>query len=310
MGIMIEASRLSKKFDQANAVDSITFSVDEGEVFGLLGPNGAGKTTTVRILSCLISSTSGKAMIGGLDTSDKESAMKIRKMIGVVHDNVGLYESLTAYENLYFYGQMYEAPLRVVTDNIEKYLRMLDLWELRNQRVGTFSKGMRQKIAVARALIHNPLVLFMDEPTANLDPEASKVIRDVILELKKEKRTIFLNTHNLDEAQRICDRIGILKTKMIALDTPRNLEHSFARNVTIIVLESVSDGILEAVKSRNPKSLNVESSNLLIEMDDPEKETPQIINAISAAGGLIKSVTEGGNSLEEAYLKIVRGEKQ
>ncbi len=310
MGIMIEASGLTKKFEQTTALDSLTFSVNDGEVFGLLGPNGAGKTTVVRILSGLISKTSGTAKINGLDISDRDSAMKIRKMIGIVHDNVGLYESLTAYENLEFFGRMYEAPKTVVSDNIEKYLRMLDIWEQRNQRVATFSKGMKQKIAVARALVHDPLVLFMDEPTANLDPEAAKVIRDVVLELKNQKRTIFLNTHNLDEAQRICDRIGILKTRMIALDTPENLERSFSHKVTVIVLSSLNDRILDAVKSRNPRDLKIENGNLFIEMDDPEKETPLIINSISAAGGMIRSVTEGEGSLEEVYLKIVRGEHQ
>ncbi len=305
---MIEVSGLTKKFGQITAVDSLTFSVNEGEVFGLLGPNGAGKTTTVRMLCCLISSTSGSAKLGELDISDKGSAMKIRKMIGIVHDNVGLYETLTAYENLEFFGQMYEAPKDLVRDNIKEYLEMLDLWDQRDRRVASFSKGMKQKVAVARALVHDPQVLFLDEPTANLDPEASKVIRDVILKLKGEGRTIFLNTHNLDEAQRICDRIGIIKTKLIAVDTPKNLENAFSRKVTAIVLTSVNDRILNAVKSMNPKKLTVEGNTLHIEMSDPDRETPAIVGAISGAGGQVKSVNEEGASLEDVYLSIVRRE--
>ncbi len=306
---MIEVSGLTKKFGQITAVDSLTFSVNEGEVFGLLGPNGAGKTTTVRMLCCLISSTSGSAKFGELDISDKSSAMKIRKMIGIVHDNVGLYETLTAYENLEFFGQMYEAPKDLVRDNIKEYLEMLDLWDQRDRRVASFSKGMKQKVAVARALVHDPQVLFLDEPTANLDPEASKVIRDVILKLKGEGRTIFLNTHNLDEAQRICDRIGILKTKLIAVDTPKNLENAFSRKVTAIVLTSVNDRILNAVKSMNPKKLTVEGNTIHIEMADPDRETPAIVGAISGAGGQVKSVNEEGASLEDVYLSIVRREQ-
>ena len=306
---MIEVSGLTKKFGQITAVDSLTFSVNEGEVFGLLGPNGAGKTTTVRMLCCLISSTSGSAKLGELDISDKISAMKIRKMIGIVHDNVGLYETLTAYENLEFFGQMYEAPKDLVRDNIKEYLEMLDLWDQRDRRVASFSKGMKQKVAVARALVHDPQVLFLDEPTANLDPEASKVIRDVILKLKGEGRTIFLNTHNLDEAQRICDRIGILKTKLIAVDTPKNLENAFPRKVTAIVLTSVNDSILNAVKSMNPKKLTVEGNTIHIEMADPDRETPAIVGAISGAGGQVKSVNEEGASLEDVYLSIVRREQ-
>ena len=305
---MIEVSGLTKKFGQITAVDSLTFSVNEGEVFGLLGPNGAGKTTTVRMLCCLISSTSGSAKLGELDISDKGSAMKIRKMIGIVHDNVGLYETLTAYENLEFFGQMYEAPKDLVRDNIKEYLEMLDLWDQRDRRVASFSKGMKQKVAVARALVHDPQVLFLDEPTANLDPEASKVIRDVILKLKGEGRTIFLNTHNLDEAQRICDRIGILKTKLIAVDTPKNLENAFSRKVTAIVLTSMNDRILNAVKSMNPKKFTVEGNTLHIEMADPDRETPDIVGAISGAGGQVKSVNEEGASLEDVYLSIVRRE--
>ncbi len=306
---MIEVSGLTKKFGQITAVDSLTFSVNEGEVFGLLGPNGAGKTTTVRMLCCLISSTSGSAKLGELDISDKISAMKIRKMIGIVHDNVGLYETLTAYENLEFFGQMYEAPKDLVRDNIKEYLEMLDLWDQRDRRVASFSKGMKQKVAVARALVHDPQVLFLDEPTANLDPEASKVIRDVILKLKGEGRTIFLNTHNLDEAQRICDRIGILKTKLIAVDTPKNLENAFSRKLTAIVLTSVNDSILNAVKSMNPKKLTVEGNTIHIEMADPDRETPAIVGAISGAGGQVKSVNEEGASLEDVYLSIVRREQ-
>lgn len=305
---VIETERLSKSFDSLTAVDSLTFSVNEGEVFGLLGPNGAGKTTTVRMLCSLISITNGSARISGLDISNKENAMKIRRMIGIVHDNVGLYESLTAYENLEFYGEMYEVPKDIVRENIEKYLKMLQIWEQRDQRVVTFSKGMKQKIAFARALIHDPKILFLDEPTANLDPEASKVIRDVILDLKNHNRTIFLNTHNLDEAQRICDRIGILKTKLIALDTARNLENSFSRRVTVILLDSVNDVILDAVRDRRPKNMKIEGNRLIVELNDPETETPPIVNSISKAGGMIRSVSESGASLEEAYLEIVKGE--
>ena len=136
-------------------------------------------------------------------------------------ENVGLYENLSAYRNLDFYGKLYEVPAQKRQENIEQLLRLLGIWERREDVVGTFSKGTKQKIAIARALIHDPKVLFLDEPTANLDPEAAKTVRDFVLELKKEKRTIFLNTHNLDEAERLCDRIAILKTRLIAVDSPK-----------------------------------------------------------------------------------------
>lgn len=303
---MIKTEGLTKKFGNMTAVDHLTFQVAKGEVFGLLGPNGAGKTTTVRMLCCLLEKTSGTASIGDYEISDAGDAMKIRKMIGIVHDNVGMYETLSAYENLEFFGRMYEYPENLLRESIEKYLKMLDLWDKKDKPVGSFSKGMKQKVAIARALVHEPELLFMDEPTANLDPEAAKVIRDVILDLKRENRTIFLNTHNLDEAQRICNRIGVLKTRMIAIDTPDNLEKAMANKKTAVVLEEVNDKVLNAVKSRDPKSLEVRGNSLILEFDNPEKDIPNMISAIAAAGGKIKSVNETGASLEEVYLKLVR----
>ncbi len=217
---MIEVTNLTKKFGEITAVDDLTFSVAEGEIFGLLGPNGAGKTTTIRMLCCLISRSGGEASIGGYKIGDGANSLAISKLIGLVPDNLGLYEELTAYENLDYYGKLYECPEGRRKDQIEYYLKMMELWEKRDQPVSEFSKGMKQKVAIARALIHDPSLLFFDEPTANLDPESSRVVREIILRLKKEGKTIFLNTHNLDEAQRICDRIGILKTKLLAVNTP------------------------------------------------------------------------------------------
>ena len=302
----IIVEHLTKKFGDFTAVDDLTFSVNKGEVFGLLGPNGAGKTTTVRMLSCLISSTNGNATISGYNITNKDDAMRIRKITGIVHDDVGLYENLTAYENLLFFGRMYEAPDKTIKTNIERYLNMLDLWDWKDRQVSSFSKGMRQKVAIARALVHDPTILFMDEPTANLDPEASKVIRETILSLKSEDRTIFLNTHNLDEAQRICDRIGVLKTRMIAVDTPVSLEKSMTGRRTNIVLDAVSEGILEAVRSLKPLSLEVQGRTLVLELSDPAKETPVIITSVAAAGGKITTVNETGASLEDVYLKLVK----
>src|SRR5208282_5604765 len=180
---------LTRKFGDLTAVEGLTFRVSDGEIFGLLGPNGAGKTTAVRMLTCLISKTSGEARIGGFEIGNPTDSVQIRKMIGLVPDNVGLYEALSAYKNLDFYGKLYECPEAQRKEAIERFLRMLGVWDKRDVLVGTFSKGMKQKIAIARALIHDPQVLFMDEPTANLDPEAAKTVREFILQLKKEKKT-------------------------------------------------------------------------------------------------------------------------
>ena len=235
--------------------------------------------------------------------------MKIRKMIGFVPDNVGLYESLSAYDNLDFYGKLYDCPETQRKENIERLLKMLGLWEKRDVSAGTFSKGMKQKLAIARSLIHDPKVLFMDEPTANLDPESSKTVRDFILNLKKEKRTIFLNTHNLDEAQKICDRIAILNTKLMALGTPQELERSVSGRKTIIQLEQVSDLILAALKKVTVRNISVDGNKLSIDVVDPDKENGTFVDAIVRAGGHIQSVNVVGSTLEDAYLNLVRKDK-
>jgi ABC-2 type transport system ATP-binding protein len=306
---VIEADGLTRKFGNLTAVDHLTLHVNDGEVFGFLGPNGAGKTTTIRMFACLISKTSGTARIGDYEIGNSPDQPKIRRMIGLIPDNVGLYEELSAYKNLDFYGRYYKVDEVRRKERIEYFLKLLGLWEKRDLAAGTFSKGMKQKLAIARALIHDPQVLFLDEPTANLDPEASKTVRDFILDLKKEKKTIFLNTHNLDEAQRICDRIAILNTKLMALGTPAELERSVSGRRTVIQLESVSEAILSAVKKAGTGDFEVVDGNkLILRVGNPEKENPDFVNAIGAAGGRIQFVTEASSTLEEVYLKLVRSQ--
>lgn len=305
---MIDAENLTRKFGDLTAVDKLTFHIKEGEVFGFLGPNGAGKTTTMRILACLISKTKGEARIAGYDVSDEADSLKIRKIVGLLPENVGLYDDLTAYKNLDFYGKLYECSETQRKENIEHFLKLLGLWDKREVMVGTFSKGMKQKLAIARALIHDPEILFLDEPTANLDPESSKTVRDFILDLKKEKKTIFLNTHNLDEAHRICDKIGIFNTKLMALGSPEELEESVWSNKTVIQLKQMNDKILKALNKLSLRNITTDNNKLTIDVVNPEKENPIIVDAIVGAGGQVQYVTRLSPTLEDAYLKIVRGE--
>jgi ABC-2 type transport system ATP-binding protein len=304
---MIETQNLTRKFGNLTAVDELTLHVADGEVFGFLGPNGAGKTTTVRMLCCLIGKTSGEAKIGDYTINNENDCLKIRKMVGFLPENVGLYDSLSAYRNLDFYGQLYEVPQQKRRENIERLLTLLGIWERRGDAVGTFSKGTKQKIAIARALIHDPQVLFLDEPTANLDPEASKTVRDFILELKKEKRTIFLNTHNLDEAERLCDRIAILKSKLIVVDSPKNLERSLYNRKTIVHLDTVTIAITTALERVGAvKNVRISDNKLILDIDNPEKDNPEVVRAIVGAGGNIQYVTELRSTLEDVYLKLIR----
>jgi ABC-2 type transport system ATP-binding protein len=303
---MIDAVNLTKKFKDITAVDGLTFHVDEGEVFGFLGPNGAGKTTTVRMLCCLIARTSGESRIAGYDTGNDSDSLKIRKIIGLIPENVGLYGELSAYRNLDFYARLYDRTEQQRKESIERLLRLLGLWEKKDHPVGTFSKGMKQKVAIARALVHDPGILFLDEPTANLDPGAAKTVRDFILELKKEKKTIFLNTHNLEEAQKLCDRIGILKTHLLRIGTPEELKEALWGSKTVIGLEEVSDMIVAAVKQHTSGKVVVEDHRLVIDVKNAGQENPGLVQAIVAAGGRIQFVQEFSPTLEDVYLKTVR----
>ena len=305
---MIDTESLTKKFGDATAVESVTLHVDEGEVFGFLGPNGAGKTTTVRMLACLVSKSSGRATIGDYEIANTSDQPKIRRMIGLLTENVGLYEELSAYDNLDFYGRYYKLAEQRRKDRIEYLLKLLELWEKKDAAAGTFSKGMKQKLAIARALIHDPEVLFLDEPTANLDPEASKTVRDFILELKKEKRTIFLNTHLLDEAERICDRVAILKTRLITIGSPQELRHSLSGRAVRVQLQHVNDSVVSSVKKMGYQIGEVTANSIVISLKDPESENPAILRAIQGAGGNVVFVTEVGSSLEDVYLKLVKGD--
>lgn len=303
---MIEVEGLTKRFGDRVAVEGLSFQVRDGEIFGFLGPNGAGKTTTVRMLTGLIGKSAGTARVGGHAIGDPAEALEIRRMIGLVPDNVGLYEELSAYRNLDFYGRMYDCPEPRRGEAIERLLRLLGLWEQRDLPVGTFSKGMKQKVAVARALVHDPQVLFLDEPTANLDPEASRTVRDFILDQKTAGKTIFLNTHNLAEAQRICDRIGILRTRLLAVGTPTELEGRLGGRKTVIQLQEVTDGILAAVRSACKGPVSSERNRITIDTEAPEQENPAILEAIQRAGGKIQFVTDVRPSIEDVYLRFVR----
>jgi ABC-2 type transport system ATP-binding protein len=304
---MIDTQNLTRKFGNLTAVENVTLHVEEGEVFGFLGPNGAGKTTTVRMLCCLIGKSGGEATIGDYTIDKEDDCLKIRKMVGLLPENVGLYDSLSAYRNLDFFGQLYEVPENERRENIERFLRLLEIWDRREDAVGTFSKGTKQKIAIARALIHDPKVLFLDEPTANLDPEAAKTVRDFILELKKEKRTIFLNTHNLDEAERLCDRIAILKTKLVAVGSPKDLELSLYNRKTIVHLQSVTSAVKVAVEKLSAvKNVRTSDNKLILDIDNPEKDNPAVVRAIVGAGGDVQYVTELRSTLEDVYLKLIR----
>jgi len=305
---MIRTERLTKQFQTRKgqppftAVNDLTIHVEEGEVFGFLGPNGAGKTTTVRMLTSLIGATSGFASVNGAVIGKDDT--KIRSTVGILTETPGMYDRLSAEKNLTIYARLY--GVSDVKGQVEKYLRMLGLWDRRNDEAGSFSKGMRQKLAIARALLHEPKVLFLDEPTSGLDPEAAKLVRDFIEDLKTEGRTIFLCTHNLDEADRLCDRIAIFKKELIAVDTPDALRQRLFGRKIAFHLANVDPTWTQMILNLGfTKDLQVIDNKLVVSLDNPEEQDPIIIKALVEAGAKIQFVGELRHPLEDIYLQMI-----
>ncbi len=299
---MIATENLTKRFGETLAVDRLSIKVDAGEVFGFLGPNGAGKTTTIRMLSGLIGVTSGRAWVAGAEVGRQDG--QLRRRVGILTESPGLYDRLSAERNLAFFARLYEVG--DVAGQVERYLRLLGLWDRRHEPAGTFSKGMRQKLAIARALLHEPQVLFLDEPTGGLDPEAARLVREFISELKHEGRAIFLCTHNLDEADRLCDRIAVFNTRLLALDTPAALRRQLYGRTVVFHLVRLEPSFLEQVRAL-PYVHAVEGreNKLVVSLDDPEAHDPDLVRQLVAAGAEIQFVGELRRTLEDVYLKLV-----
>jgi ABC-2 type transport system ATP-binding protein len=300
---MITTENLTKKFGNITAVDNLTMEIREGEVFGFLGPNGAGKTTTVRMLSCLIGPTSGTAIVNGhkVGANDKE----IRRSVGILTETPGMYDSLSAEYNLNIYAHLYE--VKDPKAQVEKYLSMLGLWERRYDEAGTFSKGMKQKLAICRALLHEPRLLFLDEPTAALDPESARLVRDFIAELREQGRTIFLCTHNLDEADRLCDRIGVFRSRLLVVDSPKNLRRQlFGRKVVFHLLSGDPALALQVQDLPFVQEARMVDSKMVVTIDDPETHNPDIVRLLVGAGIDIQFVGELRTTLEDVYLHLIQ----
>lgn len=293
---MIVAENLTRRFGDRTAVEKLSLEVAEGEVFGFLGPNGAGKTTTVRILAGLLAPSEGRAFVVDIDVCAEPQ--KVRSVVGVLTESPGLYEKLSALQNLKFYADLHS--LADGSAQIEKYLKLLNLWERRFDPVGVFSKGMKQKLAIARALLHEPKVLFLDEPTAGLDPESAKTVRDFIAQLSSERRTIFLCTHNLHEAEQLCDRIGLIKQRLIKVGSPEQLKRQ-GRQIVIALKEP----LLNRLQLPFVHKVYADGTQLVVELDDPDEQNPVLIKRLVELGAQIKFVRERDRTLEEAYLELM-----
>jgi len=309
MSVVVHVEALQKTFKKPfsakviEAVRGVSFEVERGEIFGFLGPNGAGKTTTIRMLSSLISPSAGRATVMGYEVGRDDQ--QIRRHVGILTETPGMYDRLSARRNLTIFARLYE--VEAVDRQVEKYLRLLGLWERRDDAVGEFSKGMRQKLAIARALLHEPPVLFLDEPTAALDPEASRLVHDFISELRSEGRTIFLCTHNLDEADRLCDRVAVFKTHLRVVDTPGRLRRQVYGRQVVFHLAGAAEPYLALARALPfVSAAEAEAGKLILTLDDPEGHNPDIVRALVAAGADIQFVGELRYSLEDVYLQLVK----
>ena len=301
---MIRAEGLGKRFGDRWAVRDLTIEVARGEVFGFLGPNGAGKTTTVRMLAGMIAPSEGRAWIGGVDVVN--AADGVRARIGLLTEAPGLYERLTARQNLELHAKLQGLSRARRAERVRAGLELVELWDRRDDMVAGFSKGMKQKLAIARAILHEPDAVFLDEPTSGLDPESARAVRDLIRELRGAGRAVFLCTHNLDEARRLCDRVAIFRSRVLRLGTPAELERTVLRRRLGVRLAGDPSQHLPVVRAMPwVRSAEHQDGLLLVELHDSDADAPALVRDLVTAGAEVQRVAEVDALLEEAYLAIV-----
>jgi ABC-2 type transport system ATP-binding protein len=299
------ASRLTRRFGDRLAVDNVSFEVRRGEVFGLLGPNGAGKTTILRMLGGLIMPTAGHVEVDGVRI-ERSSADAIRRRIGFLTETPGLWEQLTVADNMNTFAKLFGVT---ASGSVERLLRHFDLWDRRGDRAAQLSKGMKQKLALARALVHDPEVILLDEPTANLDPETSRGVRDLISELRDRGRAVIVSTHNLDEVERLATRLALISTGLIAIGEPATLRRElFGRRLRITLGASAADPVNfpAIVQLHGARDVESNDSTLTMSLEDPDRDAPAIIAALVAAGAAIREARDEEPTLEELYIKLLQ----
>jgi ABC-2 type transport system ATP-binding protein len=320
---MIETDGLTRRFGPLTAVSHVSLRVPDGTILALLGPNGTGKTTTVRMLSGLLAPTEGDATVGGYDIRREPAA--VRASVGLVTDTPGLFEQMKVPAYLDFFGSIYSMPAAQRTRRIDELLEIFDLAEHRNEKMAGFSKGMKQKVALARALIHEPAVLFLDEPTSGLDPLAARAVRELIVGLKHSSRSIILCTHDLDEAERLADEVAIIRQgRIVAHDTPAALRRQ-ATGETLVMIEFTDEFPLQlealaTIDGVNTPHFRVKRATgslssvphpgaLLLEYHTPRPKVvnPQVLSRLIAAGAQVISVTGETSSLEDVYASAIHG---
>jgi ABC-2 type transport system ATP-binding protein len=300
---VIRTQELSRDFKTTRAVDNLSMEVEQGTIFGFLGPNGAGKTTTIRLLLGLLEPTSGSAEVLGYDT--RTHAEQIREKTGALLEHTGLYERLSAYDNLEFYGRVWHLSVSELAARIRELLTHLGLWERRRETVSTWSRGMKQKLAVARTLLHHPKLIFLDEPTAGLDPVAAAALReDLAMLTAREGVSVFLTTHNLAEAEKLCNRVAVIRAgKLLTIGHPNQLR--VGENKLVVMGSGFNETVLKTLRQRpEVNSAQVQNSHLEITLKE-QAETAPIVNLLVGQGVNIEEVRKQRASLEETFLSLV-----
>jgi ABC-2 type transport system ATP-binding protein len=302
---VVEIDHLSKSFGERTVLKDISFSVQDGEVFGYLGPNGAGKTTTMRVLLGLLRPSAGTAHVKGADLATDDA---VRGSVGVLMENDGLYDRISATHNLDYYGKLYGVKDR--EQRITDLLRSFELYDRREDKVFTFSKGMRRKLGIARAIIHDPEILILDEPTSGLDPEAQKMVRDVLTELsRRERMTVLLSSHNLDEVQKTCTRVAVIKAgELRACDSVENLRAGGETHSLTITLTRESD-VAAALATLNvlPSVIGVKVEGPVITVNYTADSSSSLLRSLHQEDILIEEARKTSRSLEDVYIDLVKG---
>ncbi|TFG99291.1 ABC transporter ATP-binding protein [Candidatus Thorarchaeota archaeon] len=304
-------SGLTKKFDDLIAVDHIELNVPKGSIYGLLGPNGAGKSTTIRLLCTLLKPDDGTATVSGFDVI--KSPVNVREITGVLPEegNHTLYQTFSAYENLEYFAKLYDVPDDEIPGRIEELLTFMDLWERKDDPAGELSTGNRQRLALCRALLHNPKVVLLDEPTSALDPVAAKRVRELILSLsEKYGQTFFINSHNLAEVQRICDRIAIIdEGKILLCGETKELRARLqaSQNFRIRVVDNLAKAESIAKAATFVTSINREADSLIVTIDDPFSNNSTLMESLLSQGIRLVEFAEEEATLEDLYLEVIKG---
>jgi ABC-2 type transport system ATP-binding protein len=302
---MLTASHLSRRFGDRLALDDVSFTLEPGEIFALLGPNGAGKTTTLRLLAGLIAPSSGVVTIDRQPMGPR-SAPRLRARIGFLTEAPGLWDRLTVRQNLLVYARLYglSTPERAVDDALDRF----EMRDRGNDRAAQLSKGLKQRVALARSLLHDPRIAMLDEPTSGLDPESARDVRDLILRLREQGRTVLLCTHNLDEVERVADRVAVLNTRLVAIGTPASLRERLFSPRVRIVLAQPAEPFAATLRQAGVSDLAIDGVVLSVGVKGASWTTPDLVRRLVEAGARVESVVREEPPLEEVYLRLLQPE--